>query len=71
MDLTQNRKDRVTHHLKTAVMALLDAQIEMLMDAPGPIYDWELPARLSPELLALYKATEVAESAVVEAQKLV
>lgn len=69
MTLTKDRRERVEQLLKRAAVALIDAQIEMLMDTPS-VYEHELSKRLSPELLELYKATEGAEGAVVTAQNL-
>ena len=61
--LSAARRERVEH-----LVALIDAQIEMLMDTPA--IPWELSARLSPELLTLYRAVYAAENATVDAQRL-
>ena len=69
MVLSTARRERVKCFLQAAAVALIDAQIEMLMDTPHSS-EWELSARLSPELLTLYRATYAAEHATVDAQNL-
>ena len=68
MVLSTARRERVEHLLQKAAVALIDAQIEMLMDTPA--IPWELSARLAPELLTLYRAVYAAEHATVDAQNL-
>ena len=67
--LSAARRERVKHILQAAAVALIDAQIEMLMDTPA-VYERELSARLAPELLTLYRAVYAAEHATVDAQNL-
>jgi len=66
--MTDERKAEVNAYLNRAIVALLDAQIEMLKDYP-PVFPWNVEQVLGPELAAAYKLAEQAESNTIDAYR--
>jgi hypothetical protein len=60
MVLTKERQTAVEAHINRAISALVDAQIEMLIDSPG-LFERELSKRLSPALHQAYSFAATAE----------
>ena len=66
MVLTQTKQEAVKAHINRAIVALLDAQLELVAENKVPLYDWNIAAELG-ENFPTYHLLNVAENTVIDA----
>ena len=66
MVLTQTKQEAVKAHINRAIVALLDAQLELVAENKVPLYDWNIASELG-ENFPTYHLLNVAENTVIDA----
>jgi hypothetical protein len=66
MALTQTKQEAVKAHINRAIVALVDAQLELLAENKVPLYAWNIKAELG-ESFPAYYLLNTAENTVLDA----
>jgi hypothetical protein len=66
MVLTQTKQEAVKAHINRAIVALLDAQLELIAENKVPLYAWNIKAALG-DNFPTYYLLNTAENTVLDA----